>query len=153
MIVLAPRDAFGLPLAVSFFALAAMTLYPTPTTKPGRGRRSGGNAMVKGRQLDGAALWFGVAVAAATCAILASSITRVVVASAVANRGYLLCAPLPGERPIHLRWIRAGTEPLQAHCPAAEERLSQTNAAEEVLLEQRQGRGQHNGGAAKSFFI
>ncbi|MGI4748915.1 MAG: hypothetical protein ACRYGI_18160 [Janthinobacterium lividum] len=121
IITLVSRDAFGLPLAVSFFALAAMTLYPTPVN--GR-RRARGNGKNKKRRFDGPAVFLGIAVVAALCAVVASPVTEVVVQTMVTTHGYIPCAPLSGERPAHARWIRAGEASSVARCPEAEVRPS-----------------------------
>lgn len=114
LISLAARDASGLPLAVSFFALAAMTLFPMPVIGAKRRRPSA----VERRRRDGAALCLGIAVVAAISTVMAAPVTQLVAQSVAAWRGYRPCAPLPGERPTHLRWIRPDADPSLARCPA-----------------------------------
>lgn len=122
MVALAPRDALGLPLAVAFFALAAMTLFPTPAIGPERRQRNRGKH--PGRRFDGPALCLAVAVAAAVCSVVASPVTQIFVQMTVSARGYLPCAPVPGERPAYKRWIHAGPDQARGRCPSKEERPS-----------------------------
>ncbi len=108
LVVADPHDAFGLPLAVSFFALAGMTLFPMPTV--GRGRRGG----VASRGFDGAAVLLGVAVVAAGLALVASPIAALVMQSEMSGRGYVRCPAVAGVRRAPVQWVLVGSA---AGCP------------------------------------
>lgn len=113
LITLAPRDAIGLPLAVTLFAFAAMTLFRAPEVGPAkrtktRARRSAG-------RVSGPIACLGVALLGIVFAFLASPITTVIVEMAVSSRGYVACPALLGERPAHLRW----THDTLDRCPLA----------------------------------
>ena len=115
MVALAPHDAFGLPLSVSFFALAGMTLCPMPTIGPGRKRQSRTTKIAQ--RPDIAAMLLGVAVVAAMLTLVASPITELLMQSTMSAHGYARCAAVLGERHAPLRWILVGTADANARCP------------------------------------
>ncbi len=94
LITFGARDAVWLPLALSFFALGAMTLFPMPEIGP---RRRNSSAS-KGQRFDGAALCLLVAVAGAVLSALVSPITQIVVESTLVHHGYLQCPWIPFDR-------------------------------------------------------
>lgn len=117
LISLSPRDAIGFPLAISFFALAALTLFPVPDLEPGRRRRS--PRAPRRNRFDGAAFCLGTAVLGAVSTPLASPLTVAIIQNEMSKHNYLRCPPVPGERTAYLRWMLIGPEPSEAKCPVA----------------------------------
>ncbi|TWB79929.1 hypothetical protein FBZ87_102351 [Nitrospirillum amazonense] len=111
LITLAPRDATGLPLAVTLFAFAAMTLFRAPKIDPARRDRS--RTKQPASHINGPVICLGVAFLGIVLAFLASPITTGIVEKAAASHGYIACPALPGEHPAHLRWTRDTLD----HCP------------------------------------
>jgi hypothetical protein len=115
LITLAPRDAIGLPISISLFALARMTLYPMPETGPGRKRRA--KRKDDRKRIDGPAICLALAAVGIALALVAAPITELIVGTVVTERGYVACPPLPLERPARMRWIRTEAGSPQAQCP------------------------------------
>ncbi len=109
MVVLSPHEAVALPLAVLFFALGAMTLYPMPARGQGRDRRT------RERPNRGV-VWLTIAVAAVFGTVVAIPVTEVAVQAAVTGRGYVTC-PYIGERHGLRRWLRPDVQTVR--CPTA----------------------------------
>ncbi|WP_044560683.1 hypothetical protein [Azospirillum sp. B4] len=114
LITLAPRDAIGLPLAVTLFAFATMTLFRAPDIGPAKRNRRRDAAPAS--RFNGPVICLGVAVLGIVLALLASPLTTIIVQTVMTNRGYMSCPALPGERPAHLRWTRD----TAAQCPHPE---------------------------------
>jgi hypothetical protein len=116
LITLAPRDAVGLPLAVTLFAFAAMTLFRAPDIGPAK--RTKTRTKQPAGRVNGPIVCLGVALLGIVFAFLASPITTVIVETVVVSRGYVACPALLGERPAHLRW----THDTLDRCPLPEKR-------------------------------
>lgn len=113
LVELAPYDGVGLPIGLSAFAFAAMTLTSPPDSVGGRrrsARRSNGR-----RGPDWPVVWLWVAAAGLALSLLAGTVAQLVVGEVVTRRGYVACPPIGGEHRTRLRWVRAVTG--GAGCP------------------------------------
>jgi hypothetical protein len=110
VVELDPRDAISLPLALTFFAFAAMTLLPAPQIGRSHARRKG-NKPGQSEQ-KWLMIWLGVAMAGVLLAVMAVPITEVAAMEIMSKQHYVACPASPFIRHAKMRWALP-----KAHCP------------------------------------